>query len=554
MNGYCRTLVFALLFILAAQAQTGNMLWAQSSTESAPSEHQAEIHGVVYDRNQRPLGGVAVYLDKPGGGFPRTVRTMTDADGVFNFIHLEEGSFVLRAETLKSGEKASAQFSIRPKESKRIDLIFEGGNSAAKPLSSPPDFFDEPHFTVAGVTDTTNLGGHGSSASGDRNKEEVANAIAALANSRGEKSAVFVPNDAKEKSLREAVKGDPQDFEANYQLGKRLLDEGNVSEGTHYLEQAHRMKPADFAAAYELASAYFSESEYERARTQLLALAAREKQTQQNAEVHHLLGQIDERLKDPLQAVREFQRAAEDDPSERNLFDWGSELLLHQAAEPAAEIFTKGHRLYQNSVRMLTALGASWYELGFYEKAAATLGEASDLDPLDVDPYLLMGKMQSVDPIRSETVAQHLQRFTKTYPDSALANYYCAVSLMKEQQRSADAGMLAEAESLLLKSVKLDPKLGEAYLQLGILYAEENDFAKAISSYQQAIVEDANLEQAHYRLAQAYRRVGENSKAQVELQTYEQISKQKEEETERARQQVKQFVYQLRGEKPAPPR
>jgi tetratricopeptide (TPR) repeat protein len=550
MNGYCRILVFAFLLMFTAQAPTG---WAQSSIADASNADLAEVHGIVCNRNQGPLGGVEIYLDRSGGGVPHTMKATTDENGAFKFIHLVEGGYVLRAETLKSGETASAQFSVGPKESKRIDLIFEDGNSRAKPISSSPEFFDEPHFTVAGVTDTTDLGGHGSSAAGNRNKEELAKAIAALANSTGEKPSVFVSNNAKEKSLREAVKGDSQDFEANYQLGDWLLDEGNVSEGTYYLEQAHEMKPKDFDAAYKLASAYFSESEYGRARTQLLALAPQKEQTHQNAELHHLLGQIDERLNDPLQAVREFQRAAEDDPSEQDLFDWGSELLLHRAAEPAAEVFTKGHRLYQNSVRMLTALGATWYELGFYEKAAATLGEASDLDPLDVDPYLVMGKIQAVDGVQSETIAQRLQRFMKIYPDNALASYYCAVSLMKGE-RSADGGTRAEAESLLWKSVKLDPKLGEAYLQLGILYVEESDFAKAISYYQQAIVENAHLEQAHYRLAQAYRRIGEDSKAQLEMQTYEKISKQKAEETERERRQVQRFVYRWQGEKSVPPR
>src|SRR5579862_3093273 len=337
MNKPCHTLAFAFVLILAAQALTG---WTQSTATNAHKKHLADVHGVVCDRNQQPLGGVAVFLDKSSGGVPHTVRTTTDANGVFNFIHLEEGSYVLRAETLKSGERASAQFSVGQKESKRIDLIFERANSPAKQVSSQLDFFDEPHFTVAGLTDSTNLGGHGSSAAGNRNKEEVARTIAALGDSTGGKSPLFIPNDAQEKSLREAVTGDPQDFEANYQLGERLLDEGNISEGTHYLEQAHRMRPADFAAVYKLASAYFREREYELARTQLLALAPQEGEKHQNADLHHLLGEIDEKLNDSLQAVREYQRAAETDPREQNLFDWGSELLLHGAAEPAAEVFT----------------------------------------------------------------------------------------------------------------------------------------------------------------------------------------------------------------------
>jgi hypothetical protein len=47
-------------------------------------------------------------------------------------------------------------------------------------------------------------------------------------------------------------------------------------------------------------------------------------------------------------------------------------------------------------------------------------------------------------------------------------------------------------------------------------------------------------------LAQAYRQTGETSKAQAELQLYEEMSKEKAAEIERQRHEVQQFVYQLR--------
>ena len=40
------------------------------------------------------------------------------------------------------------------------------------------------------------------------------------------------------------------------------------------------------------------------------------------ADLHHLLGDVDEKLGDSLEAVRHYQRAAELDPSEPHLFDW----------------------------------------------------------------------------------------------------------------------------------------------------------------------------------------------------------------------------------------
>ena len=304
--------------------------------------------------------------------------------------------------------------------------------------TAQPEFFDEPQFTVAGVTDTTNLGGHGSNVV-VQTKEGLAKDVASLGAA--------------------PVTGAP----------------------------------------------------------------------------------------DPLRAVHEFQRAAETNPSESNFFDWGAELLVHHAIEPAIEVFTKGNRLFPNSARMLVGLGVAWYTRGSYEQAARHLCEASDLNPGDPNPYIFLVKIQSVETTQSEGLVERLQRFARLQPENALANYYYALSLWKQRKNPDDSKTAAEVESLLNKSVRLDPKFGLGYLQLGILCSDRKDFSQAISDYQKAIEANPRLEEAHYRLSQAYRRTGEPLKAQQELQLYNQLSKQTAEEVERERHEVQQFVYTLRS-------
>ena len=123
---------------------------------------------------------------------------------------------------------------------------------------------------------------------------------------------------------------------------------------------------------------------------------------------------------------------------------------------------------------------------------------------------------------------------------------------MKRRKGPEDAASLAQVESLLKRSVALDSRLGIGYLQLGVLYSERRDFPRAVLSYQQAIKVNPELEEAHYRLAQAYRRTGEKAKAEQELQLYDQISKKKDEAVERERRESRQFVYTLRGPRPPP--
>lgn len=406
--------------------------------------------------------------------------------------------------------------------------------------SKQPQFFDEPKFTVAGVTDASNLGGHGSDTIW-RTKQTLAKETVSLSGNEPDSAKVPAPSQAKEEWLREAAQ--PQNFEANRALGKLLLDEGKARESLPYLEQASRLKPDDDQNSYDLAVAYADTGNYEAARKTAQTLLSHGAKS----EVHHLLGDVEEKLGNSLEAEKNFQRAAELDPSETNLFDWGAELLLHQAAEPALEVFTQGNHLFPHSTRMLAGLGVAWYSRGSYEQAAACLCQASDVNPEDPNPYLLLGKLQEVETTSSVGVAQRLARFRKLEPENALANYYYAVSLWKGRKSDQDTESWGQVESLLQTAVRLEPKLGPAYLQLGILYSERNDLAKAIPGYEKAAEIDPTLAAAHYRLAQAYRQAGDKLKAQEELQRFEQLSQEAAHETDQERHEIQQFVYTLQG-------
>ena len=74
-------------------------------------------------------------------------------------------------------------------------------------------------------------------------------------------------------------------------------------------------------------------------------------------ELHNLLGQIDEKDGKYVAAANEYETAAHLDPSEDNLFDWGSEMLLHRTYEPAIAIFQQGTERYPKSPRIFIGLG-----------------------------------------------------------------------------------------------------------------------------------------------------------------------------------------------------
>jgi len=522
----------------------------------APPERPgtATLQGFVRDSDGRPVANANVCLQAHStpAKDAQPVIVRTDSAGAYRFSAIRSATYSLSAELAGYATTTSNSVSLKENESRTIDLTLELTETADRQSSTTlPQFFDEPRFTVAGVTDTTTLGGHGSDAI-VRNREAVVQATVSLSELSPRNSPPVSKNPAAERSLRESVDHDPKSFGPNYELGTLLVAEGKAREALPYLEQASRANPGDYGSAYELALARADSSDYERARQDIQALlAAQTKSGEEKAEPHHLLAEVDEKLGNPLQAVKEFQRAAELNPSESNLFDWASELLEHRAVEPAFEVFAKGNRLFPRSVRMLAGLGASWYARGSYENAALRLCEASDLDPNDPNPYLLMGKMQAAETTQSEAIVERLRRFVRQQPQNALANYFYAVSLWKARKSADDVSDLSQIKSLLQKAVQLDPKLGLGYLQLGILYAEQRDPTRAIAAYRQAISATPQLEEAHYRLAQLYRQTGETANAEAELQLYAQISKQQAEATERQRHQVQQFVFQL-GDQTSP--
>lgn len=505
-------------------------------------EPSAALHGIVRDSSGHPLDGAKVSLTAKDAV---TLTVNTHGGGAYRFSSMRPGEYVLRAEKIGYVNATLGPLTVAQNESRTVDLRLESAKASQKPADANPAFFDEPHFTVAGVTDTTNLGGHGSDAV-VRNREALAKATASLSNPPSASPPLSPANTAAEKHLREALERQPADFDANYHLGKLLVASEKAAEGLVYLERASQLNPADYDNSYELALALANTGDYQRARANILAITNSTSKFANKAEPHHLLAEVSEKLNQPLQAVREYQRAAELNPTEPYVFDWGAELLLHHAAEPAVEIFTKAHRLFPQSARILAALGASWYALGSYEEAVQRLCEASDLNPDDPNPYLFLGKVQAVETEVSAAITPRLQRFVTLHPDNAMANYYYAISLWKGRQSPDDANNFAQVKSLLEKSIHLDPTFGPAYLQLGIVYSERKYLSNAVAAYQNAIQAAPNMEEAHYRLAQAYRQTGETSKAQAELQRYEQISKEKAAQSERQRHEVQQFVYELR--------
>jgi tetratricopeptide (TPR) repeat protein len=361
-----------------------------------------------------------------------------------------------------------------------------------------------------------------------------------------------------ESALRAALLQSPRDFAANHQLGEFYFHSEKCREAIPLLQTAYQVRPEDHANAFELLLAYKACGEFARAREQVNQMLASEKELGKGdeADLHRVLGDLDEKLEDPLEAVREYERAAGLDASEQNYFAWGAELLLHRAVAPALEVFGRGVRLHPDSARMLAGLGAALYTSGSVEEAALRLCAASDLTnsdspsvpPSDSAPYLFLGEMQEATSTPLPCVEQKLARFAHDQPENAFANYYYALALWKRDRGSENPDTLQQVEALLRKSSAIDPKLDLAYLQLGNLKFARGAFQEAVADYRKAVAANPAGGEAHYRLGLTYKRIGDGAKAQREFEEYKRIDKTETAAIERQRRELRQFIFVLKNQ------
>ena len=339
--------------------------------------------------------------------------------------------------------------------------------------------------------------------------------------------------------FQKAIALEPQDFDANHNLAELYLQAGRISDALPLLEKAQQIQPSSYGNSYDLSQAYFVTGHLDKAREEIQLTS----QKQDSGELHNLSGQIDEKDGKFLEAANEFAVAARMDPSEDNLFTWGSELLLHRTYEPAIDVFQKASERYPTSPRLLIGLGMALYSRGKYEESIKSLLAAADLNPKDPRCYLFLSKAYLSSPNQADDVIERFRRYAELEPGNGLAQYDYAMSLWKGR-RLEEAGVdFQRVESLLQKSIAADPKLAEAHLQLGILYADQHQYAKSLPEYQQALELNPRLPDAHYRLGQYYVHAGQKEEAQKEFAIYQQQQAKHQAEVDKERAEVQQFVY-----------
>src|SRR5579863_984943 len=176
-------------FLVAAAISTVLFL-PYARCQSPPVDDPATLQGTINDTQNHPLEGAAVSLKNKDTG--NALNAVTDSRGHYSFAGISPGTYALRVKRKGWLETSKGPLNFVQGQKTIVDVQLQPDASESnKNSTAPMEFSIEPSFTVPGVTDPTNLGGHGSDA-GMRTKESLAKATVSLngANIKEEKKRV----------------------------------------------------------------------------------------------------------------------------------------------------------------------------------------------------------------------------------------------------------------------------------------------------------------------------------------------------------------------------
>jgi tetratricopeptide (TPR) repeat protein len=334
----------------------------------------------------------------------------------------------------------------------------------------------------------------------------------------------------------------------NLALGVLWSSGGAYEQAIPRFEEALRLDSANDSATVNLALVYKNVGKTPAA----IDLIRRTLKERASAALYNLLGGLDEESGEFVEAVQSFQRAVELDPNnEQYYFDLGMEYLSHFTFGPASEVYRVGTQKFPRSSRQYLGLAFSHYAVREYAEAADAFTTALEIDPESPAVFQAWKTVLSfLAPKDWDALLPRLDRLAAAHPQNAELAFAYGAALFRLEVSKGEQGAFDRPQIFLEKSVRLQPDFPLAHLELAGLYAARKQHEKAVAEYLETIRQDPKSDVAHYRLGQVYRDMNKMNLATQELERYQELSRQHQEELKESRSAVKQFVLS-QGAKPS---
>lgn len=466
------------------------------------------LSGFIRSDLGAPIQGARITLTSSDPS-PVTLLTTSDAKGAYHFSSLPLGTYHLQGVLSGFETRQGVAVSISSTSADAtMDLTMNRhpsgtGSSAAG---------SRPQFAAAGIRGLIDPGGYSA----------PANAAAASGLMEGVADIKRTGNDsatspsasascALEPALKKGVEDKPESWDAHLRLGEFYLAHGQPGKAIPILERARSLNRDDQETLEQLARAYLKAEQFDAAKNLLTTLHP----DQNIAEIHRLLARTNEGLGKFAEASHDYQLAANQQPSEENLFGAGYELILAGLPKDAAGAFEAGVNRYPRSIQLLIGFGSAQFLEGHAAESVQTLLRAVALNPADPRPYPFLAEASGVSSEDAERVHAAFENFLRISPNDPLASYYCALDLI--HVRAANDRRI---EDLLQHAILLDPDLVDAHYQLAVLDAGRGDYQHAAQELETVVRLSPDHKEAHYRLAIAYQRTGRTNLSAKEMQRF----------------------------------
>lgn len=306
---------------------------------------------------------------------------------------------------------------------------------------------------------------------------------------------------------------------SQFALGVTLAETGHSEQAIPYFGKLWRSYPASYDAGYDLAICYLNAKQYPNAIAVAHQLINGDHET---AELDNVLAEAYEGNNNVQPAIDALRKAISLDPqNEDNYLDFSSLCIDHRDFNAGLTVLQIGLQMHPRSYRLFFERGILYAMQDRFDLAEEDFTRSSELDPKNDLGYLGLGATYLEAGNAAQAVRILKGRIQKT-PNDANLLYLLGEALMRSGVRPGTPAF-AEAQAVLKKSVRLDPKLSLPHVSLGSIYLEENRAAAAAAQFKQALLIDPGQRSALSHLAIAYRRLGQTKNARNTLASLKEI-------------------------------
>jgi Tfp pilus assembly protein PilF len=317
---------------------------------------------------------------------------------------------------------------------------------------------------------------------------------------------------------------------ARAELGAALFEQGLAKEAAQELDASVAADSSNVNNIVLLARAYLAQKDFTSAEHTLESAVVRGAGT---AQVYLALGEVYQASGRIDAAIPAMRHAVDLEPkSEAYRFRYA--MLLTDSGAPQAAVIRLKEALeeFPKSSKLWFAMGLAQFQDNKSDAAAEAFEHCLQLDPGLASAYAYLG-MIDVDLGKIHEAVNFYKKALAAGEESAVTHYLMSEALGKLVPPD-DAG----TERHLRRALALDPGFQQARLGLGKLFLHANRFEDAARELEGVIQADPKIAEAYYQLGRAYSRLKRKEEAQATMAKFEQLSAEEKEQSERERREL----------------